>query len=152
MLDNYYDILQVDKDATIDQIKKKYKTLALKYHPDKNKTTEATDMFTKISNAYQILSDPEKRMNYDQSLKRGNTQEVVKQWYTFFVDPFELFFDICMFIHQIENIHLQTVNSFNNLYYHTQYHMQSNIPIIESISDHELYQIVLNKKLKKNEN
>ena len=63
----YYEILEVSQDASIDDIKKAYKKLALQYHPDKNK--EADIKFKEISNAYEILGDPEKRQNYDNEPK-----------------------------------------------------------------------------------
>jgi len=63
---DYYQILGVTKETPIDEIKKVYKKLALKYHPDKNKNdNEATEMFKKISEAYGVLSDPVKKRNYD---------------------------------------------------------------------------------------
>lgn len=62
-----YDILEVNKNASNDEIKSSYKKLAFKYHPDKNKDNmeEAQVKFKEISNAYSILSDPESRNKYD---------------------------------------------------------------------------------------
>lgn len=66
MSKNYYDILGVDKNANIDDIKKSYKRLAKRYHPDKNPgNKEAEDKFKDIAEAYEILSDEEKRKKYD---------------------------------------------------------------------------------------
>lgn len=62
MSENLYDILGVSKSASLDEIKKAYKKLAIKYHPDKGGDEET---FKKISNAYSILSDEQKRTQYD---------------------------------------------------------------------------------------
>ena len=55
MSNNYYDILNIDKNATKEEIKKAYYKLALKYHPDKNKEPDAEQKFKEISEAYDIL-------------------------------------------------------------------------------------------------
>ena len=66
MAEDYYKILGVDKSAGIDDIKKAYRKLALKYHPDKNPgNKDAEEKFKKISEAYAVLSDAEKRQEYD---------------------------------------------------------------------------------------
>jgi len=69
---DFYDILGVPKDATIDEIKKAYRRLAFKYHPDKN--PEGEEIFKRINLAYQTLSDPEKRRKYDFMQKLGLTE------------------------------------------------------------------------------
>jgi DnaJ-class molecular chaperone len=63
---NYYEILGVDKKASQDEIKKAYKKLAMKFHPDKNSDPGAEDMFKSISEAYEVLSDSSKRSTFDQ--------------------------------------------------------------------------------------
>ena len=64
---DYYAILGVNKTASADEIKKKFRKLALKYHPDRNPgNKQAEDNFKAISEAYEVLSDPEKRAKYDQ--------------------------------------------------------------------------------------
>lgn len=69
MSKNYYKILGVDKNASEKDIKSKYRKLAIKYHPDKNKgNKEAEEKFKEISEAYETLSDPNKRSAYDQQL------------------------------------------------------------------------------------
>jgi len=65
MAKDYYDILGVSHNATLDGIKKAYRELALKYHPDINKSKEAEEKFKEINEAYAVLSDPEKRKQYD---------------------------------------------------------------------------------------
>ncbi|GFE54179.1 hypothetical protein protein [Babesia ovis] len=65
--EGFYKVLGVKPDANIEEIKRKYKALAIKWHPDKNPTNaaQATEMFQKISRAYETLSDPQKRAEYD---------------------------------------------------------------------------------------
>ena len=63
---NYYEILGIEKDADIDEIKRKYKKLAFEYHPDRNSDDEsALERFKEVNEAYQILSDENKRAQYD---------------------------------------------------------------------------------------
>ena len=63
---DYYEVLGVKKDSPAQDIKKAYRKLAMKYHPDRNKgDKEAEEKFKKISEAYAVLSDPEKRQQYD---------------------------------------------------------------------------------------
>lgn len=66
MAKNYYEILGVSKDSDQDAIKKAYRKLAIKYHPDKNQgNKEAEDKFKEISEAYETLGDPQKRQQFD---------------------------------------------------------------------------------------
>lgn len=62
---DYYEILGVTKEASESDIKKSYRKLAMKYHPDKNKEKDAEEKFKEISEAYGVLSDKEKREQYD---------------------------------------------------------------------------------------
>ncbi|MRI83588.1 MAG: molecular chaperone DnaJ [Nitratiruptor sp.] len=73
---DYYEILEVSRDATFEEIKKAYRKLALKYHPDRNPgDKEAEERFKLINEAYQVLSDQEKRALYDRYGKAGLEQE-----------------------------------------------------------------------------
>ncbi|MAT90695.1 MAG: molecular chaperone DnaJ [Flavobacteriaceae bacterium] len=67
MKEDYYDILGISKNATAAEIKKAYRKMAIKYHPDKNPGDEkAEDMFKKSAEAYEVLSNPDKKAKYDQ--------------------------------------------------------------------------------------
>ncbi|XP_053209295.1 dnaJ homolog subfamily B member 4-like [Panonychus citri] len=68
---DYYKILGISKDANDDDIKKAYKKMALKYHPDKNKSPGAEEKFKEIAEAYDVLSDKEKRKLYDMVGEEG---------------------------------------------------------------------------------
>lgn len=67
MKEDYYEILEISKSASAAEIKKAYRKKALQYHPDKNPGDhEAEAMFKKAAEAYEVLSDPNKRSRYDQ--------------------------------------------------------------------------------------
>lgn len=68
---DFYKILGIGKGASDDEIKKAYRKLALKYHPDKNKTPQAEERFKEIAEAYEVLSDKKKRDIYDQYGEEG---------------------------------------------------------------------------------
>lgn len=69
MTSTYYDVLQLRKDATNDEVKKSFRTLALKYHPDKNKDPASNELFLRIIEAYEILSDETSRKKYDSTFQ-----------------------------------------------------------------------------------
>lgn len=68
---DYYKILGIPSGANEDEIKKAYRKMALKYHPDKNKEPNAEEKFKEIAEAYDVLSDPKKRGLYDQYGEEG---------------------------------------------------------------------------------
>ena len=68
---DFYKILNIPRSATEKEIKKAYRKLAVKWHPDKNKTPEAQQKFQEIGEAYGVLRDPEKKANYDKFGKAG---------------------------------------------------------------------------------
>jgi DnaJ-class molecular chaperone len=65
---DYYLVLGVKKNASLDEIRKSFRTLALKYHPDKNKDSGSKEKFMKIVEAYETLSDLNRKNNYDESI------------------------------------------------------------------------------------
>ena len=75
---DYYDILGVTKETSNDDIKRAYKKLAIKFHPDKNKSPKAEEAFKKIATAYQTLTDPKKREMFD---KYGSEEEYREKVY-----------------------------------------------------------------------
>lgn len=62
---SHYDILQIKQDASNDEIKRSFRSLALKYHPDKNKSADSKEKFLRIVEAYEVLSDEGSRKKYD---------------------------------------------------------------------------------------
>jgi molecular chaperone DnaJ len=62
---DYYEVLNVSKDASQDQIKRAYRKLAAQYHPDRNKSPDAEEKFKEVGEAYEVLSNPEKKKMYD---------------------------------------------------------------------------------------
>src|SRR6476659_9752643 len=69
---DYYSVLGVSASASQDEVKKQYRKLAAKHHPDKNPNDpKAAERFKEISEAYQVLGDPEKRKQYDQMRQLG---------------------------------------------------------------------------------
>lgn len=74
---DFYEVLGVSKNATLQEIKSAYRKLALRWHPDKNKSSGAEEKFKEINKAYEALSDPKKREMYDQfgesAFKEGGT-------------------------------------------------------------------------------
>ena len=94
---DFYKILNIDKSAAPEVIKKAYKKMAIKLHPDKNHSSKAEEAFKKISQAYQILSDPKKKEFYD---NHGGTEEEIRaqyqaryhqNYYDEELDPFDIF-------------------------------------------------------------
>ncbi len=80
MSKDYYQILGVKKSASQEEIKKAYRKLAMKYHPDRNKgNKEAEDKFKEISEAYAVLSDQEKRKQYDMFGAEGFRQKFTQE-------------------------------------------------------------------------
>jgi molecular chaperone DnaJ len=76
---DYYEVLGVEKKASSDQIKDSYRKLAMQYHPDRNKDAGAEDKFKEISEAYAVLSDAQKRAQYDRLGHAGFDQQYSRE-------------------------------------------------------------------------
>ena len=83
---SYYDILQIKQNATNDEIKRSFRSLALKYHPDKNKSSDSKEKFLSIVEAYEVLSDETSRKKYDLSFQR-NKGEYISDYSTHWTPP-----------------------------------------------------------------
>ncbi len=91
---DYYNILGVSRDASKEEIKKSYRRLAIKYHPDRNPNDkEAEDKFKEAAEAYEVISDPEKRSRYDQFGHEG-VKSTGFEGFSNFDDIFSHFSDI----------------------------------------------------------
>ncbi|MCD6567436.1 MAG: DnaJ domain-containing protein [Dehalococcoidia bacterium] len=84
MAKDYYQMLGVPRSSSDEEIKKAYRKMAMKYHPDRNagKEKEATEKFKEINEAYGVLGDPEKRKQYDQFGTVGNIGDIFGSPYT----------------------------------------------------------------------
>ncbi|RKD23988.1 molecular chaperone DnaJ [Ammoniphilus oxalaticus] len=91
---DYYDVLGLDRSSSEDEIKKAYRKLARKYHPDVNKADDAEDKFKEVKEAYDVLSDAEKRTMYDQYGHAATDQQggFGAQDFGGFGDIFDMFF------------------------------------------------------------
>ena len=116
---DYYEILGLQRNCTEDDIKKSYKKLAIKFHPDKNRAPQASEAFKKVSAAYACLTDAEKRRYYDHTGEEPGNNESRPSNYRRgggfnedTIDPEEIF---NMFFGGMGNIHRR--NRHNQQYY-----------------------------------
>src|SRR5512137_1282611 len=70
---DYYEVLGVPKNCSADDIKRSFRKLAHQYHPDKNSDSGAAEKFKELNEAYEVLSDPERRETYDRFGHAGET-------------------------------------------------------------------------------
>jgi curved DNA-binding protein CbpA len=87
-LNDYYEILGIEKSADENQIKRAYRKLAIKFHPDKNKSKSAEEAFKKVNQAFSVLSNKEKRKHYDMF---GTDGENINMNGGMEFDPFDVF-------------------------------------------------------------
>jgi len=78
VMKDYYKILEIETHVNDDEIKKAYKRLALKYHPDKNQTFGSEEKFKEIGEAYEVLSDPTRRQEYDRAARKEQISEILE--------------------------------------------------------------------------
>ena len=122
---DYYNILNLNKFSTQEEIKKSYKKLALKYHPDKNQDDEeCKKIFQEITEAYSILSDEEKRKKYDMFGVEDNDMG-------FSEDPFKMF-------NQIFKEHL---NQFKNMHYENNFDIGNVINELSGVNIGNMFDI-----------
>ena len=88
MAKDYYEILGVDRNASQQEIKKAYRKLAMKYHPDRNKSKEAEQRFKEINEAFSVLGNPEKRRQYDSFGTTAEGQDFYQGFEDIFNDDF----------------------------------------------------------------
>ena len=134
MEQNYYEILEVNKNASPEIIEKAYKTLVKKYHPDlqqdenKNKYEEK---IKKINEAYDILSDPEKRKKYDLNLK--NTEISINDYNSLYQENINLKNNLNIlkeklnYLNNIQNNYEKNNLNYNNLENNKKYSENNNI-------------------------
>ncbi len=79
---DYYQIIGVSREATEVEIKRSFRKLAVRYHPDKNPSREAEQLFKEINEAYEVLSDPDKKSKYDQLLRAPDISTHWQEVYT----------------------------------------------------------------------
>jgi len=90
---DYYELLGVPRNASDEEIKKAFRTLAKMYHPDRNKEPGAEEKFKEINEAYQVLSDPQKRSSYDRYGRAGIEGGFPESGFGGLGDIFESFWD-----------------------------------------------------------
>ena len=76
---NYYEVLGLNRDATDDDIRRAFRRLALQFHPDRSDAPDAEEQFQEINEAYQVLSVPSTRIDYDQCIERQEQEAERRQ-------------------------------------------------------------------------
>ena len=123
MEENYYDILQVNKNASKEIIEKAYKTLVKKYHPDlqeNNIKIEYEEKIKKINEAYEVLSNSEKRKSYDLTLKQSEIS--INDYNSLYQENIKLKNNLNFLKQKLNNVNYNN-NNYNtvNSYYQNDY-------------------------------
>ena len=108
--EDYYKLLEVKRDASFEEIKKAYRRLSMIHHPDKNgNCEESTIRFKQLANAYETLSDEDKRAMYDMGIRNGNTGGGMP--FDMNINPFDIF-NMYKFISYITSKFIYTIIKF----------------------------------------
>lgn len=121
---DYYEILGVPKDASDRQIKKAFHKLAMRYHPDKNKSPDAEAKFREIAEAYETLSDDKRRQEYDQMRSSPFSREGTRKGGDQFHQPFSFNFDDLFNLFDVFG---------HNTYSHNERHFESHFQTQEEM-------------------
>ena len=131
-----YSILNVTKEASEKEIKKSYKKLAFQYHPDKNKDTEAIPKFKEISEAYEILTKPEKKKIYDQFGYEAVSEQ--SEGFTSPIDLFQSLFNVD-FTNQMRGGNIFMFSDLSSGPFPPGFNLQSKMTYPLNVSLNELY-------------
>ena len=157
MEQNYYEILEVNKNASPEIIEKAYKTLVKKYHPDLQQDEDKNnyeEKIKKINEAYDILSDPEKRKKYDLNLK--NTEISINDYNSLYQENINLKNNLNIlkeklnYLNNIKNNYEKNNLNYNNLENNKKNYTKNNIN--QEYSDNYYTENFNNSNSKNNEN
>jgi len=115
--EDYYKLLEVSRDASFEEIKKAYRRLSMIHHPDKNKNSEeSTIKFKQLANAYETLSDENKRIMYDMGIRNGsgNMGGGGTMPFDMNINPFDIFNMIFGSQHQPQQQHFNNFHDFGS--------------------------------------
>lgn len=151
---DFYEILEIQSTATKSDIKKAYRSLAIKYHPDKNKDPESLEKFRDIQTAYEVLYDDIRRKEYDNMTNTEKTElyDAIKKYFFNMAPKYEEIYDMLIQnCYGNENEFRKDFNSFNfkNIYNRIVTNVTTKIhDVMPDICDTQDNNIILNTNLK----